>query len=115
MREIIADKNLVAFCGLYCGACRKYLAEKCPGCRENEKASWCGVRACCLERGYAGCADCPDFPEVRECGKFNNFIARMVGFVLRSDRAACVRLIREKGSDAFAREMASRGAQTIRR
>jgi hypothetical protein len=65
MREIIADKKLIAFCGLYCGACARYLAEKCPGCRENEKASWCGVRSCCLERGYAGCADCVEFPDIR--------------------------------------------------
>ena len=114
MREIIADRNLVACCGLYCGACGKYLAEKCRGCRENEKASWCGVRSCCLEHGYAGCADCREFPEVRECGKFNNFIARIIGFVLRSDRAACVRLIREKGPDVFAQEMAASGMQAIR-
>lgn len=23
--EIISDKNLIAYCGLYCGACRSYL------------------------------------------------------------------------------------------
>jgi hypothetical protein len=115
MRQISADTGLIAFCGLYCGACGRYVNEKCPGCRENEKASWCGVRACCLERGRAGCAGCDEFPAVRECGKFNNFMARIFGFLFRSDRAACVEYIREKGRDAFAREMAARGTQSIRR
>ncbi|OHD65788.1 MAG: hypothetical protein A2176_14385 [Spirochaetes bacterium RBG_13_51_14] len=114
MREIIADTNLIAFCGLYCGGCQRYLAEKCPGCSENERATWCGVRACCMEDGRAGCADCIEFPEAKECGKFSNCIARAFGFIFRSDRAACVRLIREKGRDAFAREMAARGTRTIR-
>ena len=36
------DRNpeKIAFCGLYCGACRQYLKEKCPGCRKNEKAKY---------------------------------------------------------------------------
>lgn len=29
MKNIKADKQLIAACGLYCGACRKYLAGKC--------------------------------------------------------------------------------------
>lgn len=115
MSEITADKNLVAFCGLYCAACSRYVKEKCPGCRENKKASWCGVRTCCLERGYDSCADCTEFPEAQECGTFNNFMARIFGFIFRSDRAACIGAIREKGYDAFVRDMAARRARTIRR
>ncbi len=115
MREITVDKDLVALCGLYCAACSRYLKEKCPGCLENKKAGWCGVRACCLERGYKSCADCDEFQDVRECGRYNNFMARIFGFVFRSDRAACIALIREKDYEAFAREMASRRVQTIRR
>lgn len=51
MKNIESDKELIAACGLYCGACRKYLAEKCPGCRLNEKAAWCKIRSCffCLK------------------------------------------------------------------
>ncbi len=115
MREIRIDKSLVALCGLYCAACSRYVKEKCPGCRENGKASWCGVRTCCLERGHDSCADCAEFPDVRECGTFNNFMARIFGFIFRSDRAACIAAIREKGNAAFAREMAARRARTIRR
>ena len=33
MKNIKADKAMIAVCGLYCGACRKYLMDKCPGCR----------------------------------------------------------------------------------
>ena len=51
MKEIISDPKLVAFCGLYCGACKAYLKERCPGCHDNEKATWCKVRTCCLENG----------------------------------------------------------------
>ena len=50
--------ELVARCGLYCGACGSYLKGRCPGCRENVKATWCKVRACCGEHSYASCADC---------------------------------------------------------
>ncbi|HNW29882.1 MAG TPA: DUF3795 domain-containing protein [Spirochaetota bacterium] len=115
MGEITVDTNLVAFCGLYCAACSRYVKEKCPGCRQNEKAAWCGVRACCLKRGYGSCADCTDFRDARECGIFNNFMARIFGFIFRSDRVACVDAIREKGYEGFARDMAARHARTIRR
>ena len=37
MRTIVSDTQNIAACGLYCGACRKFLAEKCPGCKQNEK------------------------------------------------------------------------------
>ena len=115
MRQITINAGLIARCGLYCGACARYLKEACPGCAENEKASWCGVRSCCGERGLGSCADCGDFADVRDCKKFNNPMARIFGFIFRSDRAACVRLIRELGRDAFAREMAGRGTSSVRR
>ena len=41
MKEIVADTNLIGYCGLYCGACKRYLKDKCPGCHKNEKAAWC--------------------------------------------------------------------------
>ena len=43
MKEIVADPKLVAYCGLYCGACGAYLRGRCPGCIENYKATWCKV------------------------------------------------------------------------
>ena len=113
-REIVADPSLVAACGLYCGACNAYLKGRCPGCKENLKAGWCKVRSCCLEREYANCAACSDFKDVSECGKFNNIIARLFGLIFRSDRAACVRLIRLRGIDAFAAHMAAERRPSLR-
>lgn len=115
MKTIAADKNLVAFCGLYCGACKAFLKGKCAGCRESAKRSWCKVRACCLDRGFATCADCKEFPDPAACRKFNNFISKMFAFIFRSDRRACVLRVRAVGCQAFAAEMAEKGQQSIRR
>ncbi|OGF25952.1 hypothetical protein A2303_01325 [Candidatus Falkowbacteria bacterium RIFOXYB2_FULL_47_14] len=115
MLEVKNDPSLVAFCGLYCGACKKYLTEKCPGCVKNEKASWCQVRVCCLEHGYKSCAECKEFDNVFDCAKFNNFFSKLFGFIFRSDRGACIARIKEIGLEAFAREMAEKKMQTIKK
>ena len=114
MKEITADKGLVAFCGLYCGACRSYLNGKCPGCRENVKATWCKVRECCMENSLQSCADCTTI-DLHECRLHNNFISRIFGMIFNSDRAACVERIKELGYDDFALEMAAAKRQTISR
>jgi hypothetical protein len=113
-KQITADKSLVAFCGLYCGACRSYLKGKCAGCKENFKATWCQVRQCCIENDYLSCADCTTMSPI-ECKKFNNFLSKVIGFVLRSDRVACIKRIKETGYGGFAVEMAAYERQTIRR
>jgi hypothetical protein len=115
MREVVSDAGLVAYCGLYCGACRAYLKERCPGCHENAKATWCKLRACCIERGYKSCADCADFADPMQCGKYNNFISKVVGFLLRSNRAACIGQIKKLGVQGHADAMAAAKKQTIRR
>lgn len=57
-----ANKEYIAACGLYCGACRKFISGKCPGCRQNEKAAWRRIGTCAIEsrfsrmcRMYQGC------------------------------------------------------------
>jgi hypothetical protein len=115
MREIVSDPKLVAPCGLYCGACGSYLRGRCPGCHENVKAKWCKVRSCCMERTYASCADCTEFADPRACKDFNNFMSKLFGFVLRSDRAACVEQIRRLGVQGHADEMTKARKQTIKR
>ncbi len=105
MRDTVKDVNLVAFCGLYCGACGQYLRERCPGCRENTKAGWCKIRVCCLDNKYNSCADCSDFREVNDCGKFNNAISKIFALVFRSNRRACIQQIRDKGLDEHAEIM----------
>lgn len=108
------DVNLVAYCGLYCGACRSYLKGKCPGCRENTKATWCEVKKCCEANSFKSCADCT-LIGLKDCKKFNNFFSKVIGFVLNSDRSACIARIKEAGYDVYAAEMAAAGKQTLRR
>ncbi len=114
MKEITADPDLVAHCGLYCGACRAYRKGSCPGCHENEKATGCKVRACCREHGDASCAQCDEFQDPTNCKKFNNFIARLFGFIFRSDRRACIAQIRELGIEGHAEKMTQQGRMTIK-
>lgn len=115
MKEITIDTNNVAYCGLYCGACGKFLKDKCPGCHENEKASWCKVRICCMENGYATCADCRDFPNPDDCRMYNNFMAKLFSLIFRSDRTACLTCIRESGLQAFAERMARERRMSMKR
>jgi hypothetical protein len=115
MSNAINDPNLVAACGLYCGACGKYKKGKCPGCAKNEKAAWCTVRTCCMGKGIATCAQCQECPDPKACKKFNNFFSKLIGFVLGSDRKTCIKRIREIGKEEYAREMSEKDAQTIRK
>lgn len=115
MKEIIADSKLVAYCGLYCGACKRYLKEACPGCGKNEKASWCKVRSCCRTEGYLSCAECKKFADVQDCSLYNNVISRIFGFFFRSDRAACIRQIKELGIQNHAIAMADMSRHSLRR
>jgi hypothetical protein len=114
MKEVTVDKNLIAYCGLYCGACRSYLTGKCPGCKDNVKASWCKIRQCCTENDLSSCADCKSIP-VMECKKYNNFISKIFGVVFNSDRSACISRIREIGYDGFAIEMADNKRPSMKR
>ena len=115
MREITANAGLVAFCGLYCGACGSYLKERCPGCHENTKATWCTVRKCCQEMKLASCAECREFPDPRNCRKFNNAFSKVIGFLLRSNRPACLAQIKTLGLAGHAGAMARLRRQSIRR
>jgi len=108
-------KELVAACGLYCGACGKYQKGKCVGCRDNVKATWCGVRSCCIEKNYNTCAECTEFSDLKKCKKLNNFMGKIVGVIMNSDRFACIYRIREIGQEPYAIEMDAKGLQTIKR
>ena len=105
----------VAACGLYCGACGRYKKGKCPGCRGYEKATWCGIRSCCIEKNYNSCADCTEFADLKKCKKFNNLPGKIIGFFTGSDRFACIYRIREIGHESFAIEMDKKGLQAIKR
>lgn len=97
MEEMV--KN-VSYCGLYCGNCAKFKKGKCPGCAENNKATWCKIRSCCIESNYKSCADCTD-PGVENCKKFNNPIGLLFGFIFNTDRIASIQLIKDESYEVF--------------
>jgi hypothetical protein len=115
MKPVVSDVNLVAYCGLYCGACGAYRRGRCPGCHENRKATWCKVRACCMDEHFSSCAECRTFSDQKDCKKYNNIIARIFGWIFRSDRRACICQIREKGLPAHADRMTAIESPSIRR
>lgn len=115
MKSIVKDTKLVAYCGLYCGGCGKYLNDMCPGCQKNEKAGWCKVRKCCIENGKMSCSDCNVYADPKECKKFNNIFSQLFSFIFGSDRAASIGMIKEKGYDAYAEKMAAEKSHCIKR
>jgi len=115
MKTISADSELVAYCGLYCGACGAYLKGRCPGCHANTKATWCKIRACCMEHKYSTCAECSQHTNAMDCRKFNNFVSKVIGVILRSNRPACIEQVKALGVAGHAANMAQNARQTIRR
>jgi len=53
--------ELGAPCGVYCGACKFYLTEKCGGCRAKRNEQ-CTIWKCAEERGLRFCGECDRFP-----------------------------------------------------
>jgi hypothetical protein len=116
MKEITIDKNLVSCCWLYCGACDKFLNDKCSGCKNlDETPFWCTIRDCCLTKGYENCADCKDHPNVMACKKYNGFVMRTLVYLCGSDRLLATNMIKEKGIEGFAKHMAENKIQRIAR
>lgn len=105
MEKYSANVEQIAFCGLYCGSCRKFLTDKCPGCEKNEKAAWCKIRKCCIEKNLKSCAECTE-KTLKECKYFTNIIASIFSFVFRSDRYKCIDYIKEHGYESFSEYMA---------
>jgi hypothetical protein len=76
--------NEIAFCGLFCGACKIYIYNqndtldklsksteipidllKCNGCRSNENSIFCrncAMKKCCIKKDLFSCANCNEFP-----------------------------------------------------
>ncbi len=107
--------ELVSACGLYCGACHKYKKGKCPGCRDNDKATWCKIRVCIRENGYSTCADCTTYQDVNDCKKFNTLFSKFFALVFRSDRKASLAKISQIGIPAYAAQMAEKGQVVIKK
>ncbi len=115
MNKVDVNTKLVSYCGLYCGSCGKYTKGKCPGCAENEKATWCKIRKCCIEKGINSCAQCDEFSDVKDCKMFDNFVAKMFEFVFKSDRKAGVKMIKDSGYEEFAKYMTENKLVSIKK
>jgi hypothetical protein len=104
----------VAYCGLYCGACKKFEKGKCRGCEQNEKATWCKIRTCCMDHHYTTCADCIVLP-LPSCKIYHNLISKIIGFVIQTDRSKCIDRIREIGIEQYAQEMKKNNRQSFKK
>jgi hypothetical protein len=90
----MAEKELLAPCGLYCGVCGILMAHRdnnqkfkerlstvygckpediaCEGCMSETRFSFCQhcpIRSCAVGKEYEGCHECADFP----CAYIENF------------------------------------------
>ncbi len=110
----INDVNLLAYCGLYCGACAKYLKGKCPGCKENVKAKWCKIRTCNIENSYLNCSEC-NINSISVCKKLNNPIAKVFQLIFKTDRIASLNYIKENGAAIYCEKMSSLGQMAIKK
>jgi len=68
-----------------------------------------------MENNLTSCAECQTFTDPNECKKYNNLIARMIGFIFRSNRSACIEMIRENGYDEFAEHMVENKIMSLKR
>jgi len=113
------DVNLLAYCGLYCGACSFKVAydeknsqhiknmpskydqyknaelEFCPSCRLDTQRGSCKIRACAIARDLTNCGECIDFP-CEILSDFNND-----GMAHHTDCIPNLKMIKERGIDYF--------------
>jgi hypothetical protein len=106
MKEEQNNENLIACCGIYCGACPSYKSGECEGCRgESAKSAVrykkCEVKLCCAENGFFSCADCTIFASTKECKKYNPLLLKIVSRIEGSDRSRAIEMIKTKGRTEF--------------
>ena len=105
-KQIIEGEQLIAYCGLYCGACASFVSGKCDGCRVDSAKSAvlykkCKVKPCCDENGFFTCADCTIYASIKECKKYNPLLLKVASWIESSDRSKAISMIKEKGRTEF--------------
>jgi hypothetical protein len=111
--EVKNDPQLIAYCGLYCGACRKFMTGKCTGCQKLSQPHWCKIRTCCIDKKFNSCADCL-LETPNACKKFNNPVSKVFSLIFGSNREKCILTIREKGPVWYAGHMAETRQQSLK-
>jgi hypothetical protein len=114
------DRNLEAYCGLYCGACPVYLQQydgrlvqvvaehfdceaddlRCQGCRSNTvslSCRDCDRRDCAQSKGFDSCSACPEMP----CARMTNYRLPHM-----SEAVPNLEALRDRGSGAWLDEQA---------
>ena len=110
----LKDPSLVAYCGLYCGTCKRLQSGKCSGCKENSKASWCKIRKCNMENGFANCSECT-ITALEECKDLNNAIGKIYAYLFKTDRLASLQYIKENGAENYVEKMVDLGQMALKR
>ena len=114
---------LIAYCGLYCGACsfqtayetsnKKHIEnlpsiydkyktmelENCPGCRLENKCGECKIRDCAIEKKIDYCLQCPEYP----CVLINSFVND--GKPHHKEVVNNFKLLKELGEENWLKEM----------
>lgn len=69
----------IGCCGAYCGTCRPLIEGHCAGCKlgyqdgsRDIKKARCVIKKCCIEKGYATCADCAEYDTCTAVQGFHN-------------------------------------------
>jgi len=112
--------ELIAYCGLYCGACsfrvafeeknRKHVTampmkydylknaplEHCAGCRMDNRCGDCEIKDCAVERNLEYCSLCNDFP----CDKLNRF--NNDGIPHHAESIGNLNLLKQMGTEKWA-------------
>jgi hypothetical protein len=123
------DMSLVGKCGIYCGACCIYRAERdggvlverlaaafecppdkirCNGCGDLKPDSWsndCDIVACLKDKGFGFCYECHEF-ENRSCEKYEDVAQRHLES--GEDMRGALDMIRDGGPEEWLRESKAR-------
>lgn len=96
-------KDLLSFCGLYCGNCSGYkrglpLMGTCASCRAGGGSPECAIRKCCQEKNYRTCAECDT---LETCAFFDGFMHKVARVVFGSNKRENLCRIKEIGVEAF--------------
>ncbi len=113
--QATSNTLLIGCCGLYCVNCSRYKKGKCPGCAEYEKASWCKIRKCCIEKEIANCSACEEYIYPMDCSKYNHFFSRTIEYFSSTNRSLCIEYLRKNSAEEFVNMMNEKGSMSLPR
>jgi len=68
-----------------------------------------------MENGKVSCSECSVHATASDCEKFNNIFSRLFSFIFRTNQQASIDMIKEKGYEEYAKEMAEKKTQAIKK